>query len=82
MKICEQGLANVAGAVIRDIAMSYLNAKYMALTDPTPENISMMEDYKAELLSTPWNYTGLSNVELLELIERNSITIMESGKSA
>lgn len=72
-----RGLTNLAAAVIVDLAKSYLNARYHAIVESSPENDEAVYQYRNELLRTPWNLTGLSNEELIQKIELDGVAILD-----
>lgn len=76
-KLDPRGLTNLAAAVIVDLAKSYLNARYHAIVESSPENDEAVYRYRNELLRTPWNLTGLTNAELIQKIELDGVAILD-----
>ena len=74
MKICNQGLYNVAAAVIIDLGKSLMAAKKLMEAAPCDFTEQELARYREELLTTPWNLTPLTNAELLEKIEKDGVT--------
>lgn len=69
-KICDAGVANVAGAVLATLCRSYIAAKNAYERSQTMKNKIALEKEREILLTTPWNFTGMSGTELIQSIER------------
>lgn len=74
MTICNQGLYNVAAALIIDLGKSLMTAKHLMEVAPCDFTRQQLEEYREEILHTVWNLTPLTNAELLEKIEKDGVT--------
>ena len=74
MKICNQGIYNVAAAIIVDLGKSLMTAKKLMEVAPCDYTRQQLADYREEILHTVWNLTPLTNAELLEKIEKYGVT--------
>lgn len=74
MTICNQGIYNVAAAIIIDLGKSLMTAKKLMEVAPCDYTKQQLADYREEILHTVWNLTPLTNAELLEKIEKYGVT--------
>lgn len=83
-KLNDDGVLNLAAAVMTEAINTYLNAKHMYNATRDPVAKRRYDDTRNFILTTPWNVTGLTGLELLRLIDEteDKITIEERREFA
>ena len=73
-KISDNGVLNVAAALLLAVSREYLAAKANHEYDPEDEDFkNAYEDCREFLMTTPWNLTGMGNDEFIQEIEKRGI---------
>lgn len=80
LKLCKDGLYNVAAAMLCAMGRDYLNARRMNILQPSRRAAEMVMRYREEILTTRWNLTPLTNEELLRKIELDGIAEIGTRK--
>ena len=68
--ISDQGIANIAGAILREAIGAYINAIRMYKLTPDKRTRQVLQERREYLLTTPWNFTGLTGEEFLNKIHK------------
>lgn len=73
-RISDNGVLNVAAALLLAVSREYLTAKANHELDPNDEDFTAAyNDCREFLLTTPWNVTGMDNEEFISAIEARGI---------
>lgn len=68
-KLNDEGVLNLAAAVMIEAIRTYINAKEGYRMTPDLRTKKYLDDARNFLLTTPWNVTGLTGKELVKLID-------------
>ena len=74
-KLNDDGVLNLAEAVMIEAVRTYVNAKEGYRMTPDLRTKKHLDDARNFLLTTPWNVTGLTGKELVKLIDDEAETI-------
>ena len=68
-KLNDDGVLNLAEAVMIEAVRTYVNAKEGYRMTPDKRTKKHLDDARNFLMTTPWNVTGLTGKELVKLID-------------